>query len=102
MNIPIDISFDYRVLNLLMYQLTGQQVPFLFVHYLQNYIPTSDFKIWDTFLCCLCLFFRSMNCIWTSCQYQNFWLRYLMTCEYALKLTLTHIIALLHSLHRMV
>ncbi|ONM17026.1 hypothetical protein ZEAMMB73_Zm00001d003491 [Zea mays] len=31
-----------------------------------------------------------MNCIWTSCQFQNFWLRYLMTCEFALNLIPMH------------
>ncbi|ONM17023.1 hypothetical protein ZEAMMB73_Zm00001d003491 [Zea mays] len=36
----------------------------------------------------LCLL--SMNCIWTSCQFQNFWLRYLMTCEFALNLIPMH------------
>jgi hypothetical protein len=59
----------------------------LFVNNLLNSILTPVVKTWHHFLCCL--FIRSMNCIWTSCQFQNFWLRYLMTCEYALNLTLT-------------
>ena len=81
--------------------LVSRYLFFLFITYKTIFLLLI-LKSGILFFVVLCLFFRSMNCIWTSCQYQNFWLRYLMTCEYALKLTLTRIIALLHSLHRMV
>ena len=84
-------SFDYRVLNLMMYRLTGQQV-YTSLSLLPYRLPAI---VNETFSLIIS---RSMTCTWSSCLSRNFQLRYVMTCEYTLNHSLPCTSAMVQSL----